>query len=173
MTTQNYLNNYFQNEWKSSIPGYKYSGDALIRKVKPNESVVDVGCGDNYFKRKISNLVGIDPANDRADFKVTIEEFETDQKFDVAFCLGSINFGDEKRILTQIEKVISLLKPNARIYWRCNPGKQDHPTVGCKEIEFFPWTFEFHQWHAPRLGFTIKELCWDTQNRIYAEWVRS
>ena len=173
MIDQNYLNTYFNKEWKSSILGYKYSGAALINKVESHEWVLDVGCGDNFFKDKIRNLVGIDPANEAADYKVSIEDFTSEVKFDVAFCLGSINFGDEKRILSQFEKVVSLLKPNARIYWRCNPGKQDHPTVGCKEIEFFPWTFEFHQWHAPRLGFTIKELCWDTQNRIYAEWVRS
>jgi len=172
MTNQNYLNKYFGQEWKSSILDYKYSGHSLIQKVTQNEWVLDVGCGDNYFKNNIRNLVGIDPANNAADEKVTIEDFASDRQFDVAFCLGSINFGDEKRILSQIEKVMSHLKPHSRIYWRCNPGLQDHNTEGCTQIEFFPWTLEFHKWHAPRFGFTIKELCWDTQNRIYAEWVR-
>ena len=61
-----------------------------------------------------------------------------DIKFDVAFCLGSINFGNESNILNQIECVINCLNPQARIYWRCNPGLHDHGNEECETIEFFP-----------------------------------
>lgn len=172
MTTQTYLNKYFCDEWKSDIPKYKYSGHSLINQVNSHEWVLDVGCGDNYFKEFIPNLVGIDPANESADYKLTIEEFEPQIKFDVAFCLGSINFGSRPQILQQVGKVVSLLEQRSRIYWRCNPGLQDHNTDGCKQIEFFPWTFDLHYEIADMFGYRVKELRWDTDNRIYAEWVR-
>jgi hypothetical protein len=176
MKNQKLLNEYFAAEWvtrpNAGLEKYEYSGPALIDKVQLNEWVLDVGCGDNYFKGKIKNLVGIDPANDNADVKVSIEDYKTDQLFDVAFCLGSINFGDSGEIVCQIMKVSQLLKPNGRIYWRCNPGKQDHETEGCKNIKFFNWTEHWHNYFADALGFTVVTVKQDTHDRLYAEWVR-
>lgn len=168
---QEYLNFYFSKVWK---PGYNpngKTGNLLLNKIAPDEWVLDVGCGDNPFASKIKTLVGIDPANDNAHVKCTIEEFNTDIKFDVALCLGSINFGDDTVIERQIAKIITHLKPRARIYWRCNPGLQDHGNKDCEQIDFYPWSFEKHIKYADQFGFKILELSWDN-NRIYAEWQR-
>ena len=173
MHSQEYLNNYFKNFWKGYTNSYIYSGISLATKIKPNEWVIDVGCGTNPFKPLIKNLVGIDPAFDQADYQVTIENFDTKQKFDVAFCLGSINFGNEKNILNQIEYVIKLLKPNARIYWRVNPGRKDHGNQECNEIDFFPWSKELLVDYANQFGFVVSDLKDDSNNRIYCEWTRS
>ena len=173
---QTTLNNYFSTTWRSNLNQYKYSGWELINKIQPNELVLDVGCGFNEFKHKISSLIGIDPANTRADLCVSIEHFAEDSsnhnKFDVAFCLGSINFGSEANIISQINCVIKCLKPHARIYWRCNPGLADHGNEECKDIEFFPWTIEKHTEFADLFGFKLVTARWDTSNRIYAEWDR-
>lgn len=169
---QEELNKYFSTIWRSSLPTYKFSGFALINKIKSDELVLDVGCGFNEFKRHIPKLVGIDPANEYADFTTRIEDFRSDIKFDVAFCLGSINFGSEDHILYQIECVINCLKPQARIYWRCNPGLQDHGNKECKQIEFFPWTTDKHIKYSELFGFRLMTCCWDTNDRIYAEWFR-
>lgn len=173
---QNYLNQYFGNIWhKHSNPCKKdtKSGLQLIDKISKQETVIDVGCGTNPFKGVISNLIGVDPAFDQADYKCTIDEFETDQKFDVALCLGSINFGDVVDIEKQITKVVSLLKPNGRIYWRCNPGRQDHPDQGCEDITFYPWSIEEHIRLTDKFGFKLVECCWEQDGRrIYAEWIR-
>jgi hypothetical protein len=171
---QDDLNKYFTKYWHSRIDSYKFSGWGLIDKINPNESVLDVGCGRNPFKGKIINLVGIDPAFNEADVKIPIEYFSTDKnnQFDVAFCLGSINFGDEATVLNQISHVIRLLKPIARIYWRCNPGHFDHGNDECKNIDFYPWTIEKHIELAEQFGFRLAVACWDTNNRIYAEWHR-
>jgi hypothetical protein len=118
------------------------------------------------------NLLGIDPANDRADVKVSIEEFKPTNKFDVAFCLGSINFGNKLNILNQIACVINCLKPTARIYWRCNPGLADHGNEECKAIDFYPWSIDEHVKLSELFGFKLAIACWD-HNRIYAEWIRS
>ena len=104
---QQYLNNYFATQWNSKIDQYQYSGWELVRKIRLGESVLDVGCGTNPFREKIANLTGIDPAFDQADFKCTIEEFRSNIQFNVAFCLGSINFGPESTILHQIQCVIN------------------------------------------------------------------
>jgi hypothetical protein len=173
---QQYLNHYFGTTWyKNSDPCKKdtKSGQQLIDKIKNHETVIDIGCGTNPFKNVIPNLVGIDPAFDQADYKCTIDEFNTEQRFDVALCLGSINFGSVNDIERQISKVVSLLKSPGRIYWRCNPGQQDHPDPGCEQINFYPWSIEEHIRLSEMFGFKLVECCWEQNGRrIYAEWTR-
>ncbi len=164
--------NYFSTIWKPNLNQYKYSGWTLADKVKPEELVLDVGCGTNLFKGKIKNLVGIDPAFYQADYQTTIENFTTDKKFDVAFCLGSINFGNKLTIMNQIACVVNCLNPTARIYWRCNPGLADHGNEECKNIDFYPWSIDEHVKLSELFGFRLITCCWDT-DRIYAEWSRS
>lgn len=170
------LNKYFSTTWRSNLEQYKYSGYALLDKVNSSELVLDVGCGFNEFKQHIPNLVGIDPANDLADVKLPIEYFAADNsnhnKFDVAFCLGSINFGEHFNIVSQIASVVMCLKPQARIYWRCNPGRKDHGNTECESIDFYPWTIEKHVEFADAFKFRLDRACWDSNNRIYAEWSR-
>lgn len=174
---QQELTKYFADIWKlrtRDINQYVYSGPSLIEKIGIGESVIDVGCGVNPFKFQIPNLVGIDPAFDEADYKLTIEEYAQNysaQRFNVAFCLGSINFGDRHNIEKQIALVVRLLRTrDSRIYWRCNPGIADHGNDECKHIEFFPWTFDLHYELAEKFGFEVIELEWDTNDRIYAAW---
>lgn len=174
---QDYLNYYFGNVWHQTsnpIDTAEKSGRALIDKINPGEFVLDVGCGINPFKGLIPNLVGIDPAFDQADYKCTIEEFDTDIKFDVAFCLGSINFGTKEDVERQINKVVSLLKSEARIYWRCNPGQQDHPSDECRKIQFYPWSLEEHIRLSSMFGFRLMQCSWENNHRrLYAEWVKA
>jgi len=170
---QTQLNNYFRTFWRGQHNQYLFSGTTLAKKIKPYETVLDVGCGINIFKTLIPNLIGIDPAFDQADIKTTIEEFETDNKFDVAFCLGSINFGNTKNIKNQIRCVVNLLKPTCRIYWRCNPGLTDHGNPECHDIEFFHWTPQLLFEYATEYGFSIADMKEDLNNRIYCEWARS
>jgi hypothetical protein len=166
------LYDYFANKWQSKLSTYKYSGLSLIDKIHPGETVIDIGCGYNEFRGRIPNLIGIDPANAMADYRLSVEGFQSAEQFDVAFCLGSINFGDEDTILNQISHVVRLLKPKARIYWRCNPGIADHHNEECKYINFYPWSFAKHEEFAERFGFRLTVVCYDTDGRIYSEWFR-
>lgn len=170
------LDKYFSTVWRSNLDQYKYSGWALVDKIRSDELVLDVGCGFNEFKSHIPNLIGIDPANDLADVKLPIEYFAVNNsnrnKFDVAFSLGSINFGSENNILIQIASMISCLKPKARIYWRCNPGRKDHGNQECESIDFYPWSIEKHVEFSDLFEFRLDRICWDVNNRIYAEWSR-
>ena len=167
---QQALDKYFSSVWQSNVKQYQYTGLTLADRVNNNESVIDVGCGDNLFKPLIKNIVGVDPANDQADSMTAIEDYQTDQRFDVAFCLGSINFGDHDHIEHQIKCVVALLKTPSRIYWRCNPGRHDHGNQECKKIDFYPWDLKKHNKFSQQFGYVITEYKQDTNNRIFCEW---
>lgn len=177
MITQEILNEYFGNTWKPAAEDWECSGLALLDVIPMDTNILDVGCGYNVFKNYFVNLTGIDPANDNADEKVTIEEYQTNQKFDVALALGSINFGSKDRITKQTEKLISLLKDESQIFWRCNPGFYDHDdgSEKCKVLEFYPWTFEEMEEFAKSFGYTIVKMKMEkhkkhNRKRLYSHW---
>ena len=169
---QQKLDAYFSTVWNGRIEDRSLSGVSLINEVKDHERVLDVGCGFNFFKGKIKHLVGIDPANSAADVMTTIENFKSPELFDVAFCLGSVNFGEAEDVRRDLDCVIRNLKPNSRIYWRCNPGVHDHGNHEFDEIQVFPWTIELQYQFAKEFGYSIKKICWESGNRIYSEWFR-
>ena len=176
MINQSFLNNYFSTSWNVNPAQYIYSGYAILNKINDDDMVLDVGCGYHPFKGKLKNIIGIDPANNAADILTTIEDYIPDRLFDVAICFGSINFGDDSIIEKQISKVNSCLKNKARIFWRCNPGLHDHKNEECKQIEFYPWTFERLNEYAKMHGFIQKNSAMDTNKnniRLYTEWHRN
>jgi hypothetical protein len=176
MHDQEYLNDYFRHHWQPSIDAYNYSAyDVIAKKILPHEWLLDVGCGANPFKGLVKNAVGIDPARDEADFRVTIEEFAASKRFDVAVCLGSLNFGNDAVISRQIQHVVNCLKPTARIYWRLNPGRRDHASEKCQGIAFYPWSHRRLQDFASLHNFHQYNEQTETNGkvvRLYAEWHR-
>jgi len=175
MHNQKFLNKYFANTWCSSTSKYIYSGYTILDKLSDSDNVIDVGCGSNPFKGKIKNLIGIDPTDVGADVVTTIENFTPNTKFNVALCLGSINFGDEHIIANQIKKVNDLLLPSARVFWRLNPGQHDHNNELCNDIDFYPWTFEELNMYAIKYNFKQINCAFDSNGqhmRLYAEWIR-
>jgi SAM-dependent methyltransferase len=174
MSTDNTLINYFENSWKPNYDRFTHSGWELLNKVSPSESILDIGCGYNLFKEHWgTRLLGIDPSNDAADMRVSIEDFDPKGiQWDVVLCLGSLNFGDAATVYDQVHKAVSLCRPGGRIYWRQNPGIGDHPWQGVDAIQFFPWSVELNYEWAALLGCTVKECKWD-DSRIYAEWIKN
>jgi len=176
MHDQTFLNEYFSTHWRSNGHKYIYSGYAILDKINADtDTVIDIGCGANPFKGKIANLTGIDPSDIGADVVSTIEDYNTDNKYDVALCLGSINFGSDTIIANQIEKVNDLLNDKSKVFWRLNPGQQDHRNEECKQINFYPWTFDLLAEFAALYGFTQSNCAHDHNGnhmRLYAEWSR-
>ena len=173
---QEYLNDYFRHHWQPSVDAYKFSAyETIAKQILPSEWLIDVGCGANPFKSLVQHCVGIDPARDEADFRVTIEDFHATRKFDVAACLGSLNFGDDAVVGRQIHKMVSLLKDRSRVYWRVNPGRRDHASEKCKGIPFYPWSFNRLQDFASLHDFRQINEQTETNGqvvRLYAEWHR-
>tara|TARA_B100001094_G_scaffold105383_1_gene101544 strand:+ start:1698 stop:2375 length:678 start_codon:yes stop_codon:yes gene_type:complete len=162
------LSNYFSRVWQPETKKYKYSGLSIIDEVNamnPN-NVVDIGCGYNEFKGKISNLVGIDPYNDRADISVHTLDYKPDVEFDVAICLGSINFGSSDKILNELENVVNMVKSGGLLYFRVNPGIQ-HDKPAAKWINFYDWDPIFISNAAEHLNCNVLTLRQDEGDRFY------
>ena len=162
------LGQYFSKVWQAETKKYKYSGLTIIDEVnamKPRE-VIDIGCGYNEFRGKINNLIGIDPYNDRADIKSSILDYSTDTKYDVAICLGSINFGSTDKIIAELTAVANLVNQSGLMYFRVNPGAP-HLPVESKWINFYDWDPTFISNMAEYLNCRLVMLRQDTNNRFY------
>ena len=162
------LKNYFSKVWQPETKKFKYSGLAIIDEVNAMnpDNVIDIGCGYNEFKGKIKNLIGIDPYNDRADIDVHTLDYKPDIKFDVAICLGSINFGSSDKILAELENVVSMVKSGGMLYFRVNPGIQ-HDKPEAKWINFYDWDPVFISNAAQYLNCDVLTLRQDDNNRFY------
>ena len=181
-----------KNYWKQHLKfETRKTGQQLLDKInalqeqsKDPLEILDVGCGDNGWKEHFgAKLTGIDPFNSNADFKIGIEEFAKKNpniKWDVVFVLGSINFGDQATIESQLVAAASLVKPSGKLFLRANPGIT-HVNKHAQWIDFFNWTEEYITDVAKRLGFTVNEIGWDhpqsdldvpNGNRYYSEWTK-
>ena len=162
------LNAYFSKIWQPDMKKWKYSGLKLVDEVNAlnPRSVLDVGCGYNEFKGKIRNLTGIDPYNDRADYKISIMDFRSNEKFDVILCLGSINFGSQDKITAEIAKTVHLLEEGGTIFFRVNPGVS-HDTKESRWIEFFAWNVPFIIELAEKFNLKVLDIRDDANQRKY------
>lgn len=172
--------NYFANHWQGGSQWSITNVENITSKIDPSETVLDVGCGYNPFKKYIGDrLYAFDPAISAGDEMCTVEDFNPKGKqWDVVLCMGSINFGSEEEISAQIKKVVSCVKTGGRIYWRQNPGQADHGNEECKLVNFFPWTLKHN------LKFAADNSCYvidfeidphlknSEKQRLYAEWIK-
>lgn len=162
------LERYFSKYWDNDMKKWKYSGLRLIEEVnalKPR-AVLDVGCGYNEFKGKIENLTGIDPYNDKADIKVSITDFKSDNKFDIILCLGSVNFGSRSKIESEIKHCVDLLEDGGTMFFRVNPGIQ-HDKLQARWIEFYSWNVPFIIETAQKFNLHVLDIRDDTNQRKY------
>ena len=164
---------YFKDTWSSKIEQYQYSGiNATISRIGTNETVLDIGCGNNFFKTALGDRVtGIDPANKNSDYRTSIDEYIIQEQFDHVICYGSINFGNRDEIEQQVCKVVECAKKNGKIHWRLNPGLYDHGLVGQENLELFKWTKEIVFEMATKNGCTVEIIEQDI-NRLFSLWTK-
>lgn len=162
------LHKYFSEIWQPKLKKFKFSGLKLIDEVNALDprAVLDVGCGYNEFKGKIKNLIGLDPYNTHADLQIKIEDYSTDQKFDVILCLGSINFGTHDKIMRELQVCKNLLAEGGKMFFRVNPGLE-HEAPESKYINFYPWNVYQITEIAKQLGLAVLDLRHDFNDRIY------
>jgi 2-polyprenyl-3-methyl-5-hydroxy-6-metoxy-1,4-benzoquinol methylase len=179
MLPQDTINAIFREKYRTATVSrdsimnrFKYSGYALLDKIDPQEKVLDVGCGDNLFKSRLPNLIGIDPVTDAADHQVALLDYVTEEKFDVILCLGSVMYGELEDIKASIAHMSSMLNPGGRIYWRC--------ITKSSAWWSFAWSRSLHETLSTEFGFTLVDIQDDYQSpnlpeslRIYAEWVKN
>ena len=164
------IRDYFSKHWKPvPISDRERTGPKLISKIGAAGLILDVGCGYNEYKEYFGDrLTGIDPYNSAADIECSIEDYETNKKFDYIFCLGSINFGSYDVIRKQVLKVGSLCTKDTVIFWRQNPGIQ-HENFHAEGIEFFKWDIRSNLKLAKEIGFKVTFLGFE-KDRLYVEW---
>jgi SAM-dependent methyltransferase len=162
------LHRYFSQYWQPDMKKWKYSGLQLIDEVNAlhPRSVLDVGCGYNEFRGRINNLIGIDPYNDNADYKIATLDYKTKEKFDVILCLGSINFGTQDKIVREVAHCVSMLEEGGTMFFRVNPGVQ-HDKPEAHWIEFFAWNVPFIIDLSQQLKLKILDIRDDTNQRKY------
>jgi SAM-dependent methyltransferase len=125
---------------------------ASVCRSRPRR-VVDAGCGDNRFKGRIPNLLGIDIANPHADLMCDMVDAPiSPSTVDVVLALGSINFGSRDYIARQLEAVRRWLRPGGQLYIRVNPGIA-YPEL--PDLVIYPWTVDEVHAFARRHRFRV------------------
>ncbi len=162
------LKNYFSKVWQPETKKFKYSGLAIIDEVNNMNpsNVIDIGCGYNEFKGKIKNLTGIDPYNERADICIHTLDYKPDVQYDVAICLGSINFGSSDKIIKELENVVGIVRSGGFLYFRVNPGIQ-HTKPEARWINFYDWDPIFISNVSECLNCNVIKLRQDDNDRFY------
>jgi hypothetical protein len=98
----------------------------VIDIISNAESVIDVGCGFNPYKKFHDNLIGIDIVNKRADFNCDILNFSPVlSKFDVAVCYGILHFNSYDWIRERLEWVVNNTTDDAQILIKVNPSRKE------------------------------------------------
>ena len=96
----------------SAVPFY-YLGFLLAQRP---ESVADIGCGGNHFKKYIPQITGYD-VNPRADVKAFFDaSFARDNegKFDAAFSICSIHYVSIDLLEQRVSNFAKIIKPGGR-----------------------------------------------------------
>ena len=107
-----------------------------------------------------------------AQFKEVLKNIKVDQaakpkeKFDVILCLGSINFGSQSKIETEVAHCASLLEQDGVMFFRVNPG-MPHDKPESKWIDFFAWNVPFIIELADKLNLKVLDIRDDTNKRKY------
>jgi SAM-dependent methyltransferase len=162
-----YMNRFFGEIWKPNTEVYQYTGWGLVEEINKQDpkAVLDFGCGYNPFKGRVKNLVGIDPFNNCADYMVDILEFKIEpESFDHIIVFGSLNFNSRDEIDERFAKLVSVLMPGGKMYFRANPGIlwPNGPYV-----DIFPWSFEVAYELAQRHNLELDTFKKDSNNRLY------
>jgi SAM-dependent methyltransferase len=167
-----YLSRFFGEIWKPSTDKYQYSGWSLVDLINKQEpkQVLDFGCGYNQFKGRINNLVGIDPYNNCADYMVDILDFNVEpDSFDHIIVFGSLNFNSFEDIEVRFKRLVSLLMPGGRMYFRVNPGNL---WPSGPYVDIFPWNFDVAYNLAKNHGVALEKFKIDNGDRLYFEIVK-
>jgi len=160
------LKEYFRNEYVS-IDEDPY----VIEHIKKSYGILDVGCGDNLFKKHLEKgfFIGLDPYNLNADEIMDIIDFNYPIKFNLIICFGSINFYDIKWVDDRMKKVASLLAEDGRICMKVNPKK---PFGNGVVLDWFDkWTLPLVEHYAVMFNYTVENIREGEYGRIKFDYV--
>lgn len=120
-----YLNfkNMNPRNWSGNRIGFLdvYKNLNLLLEINPS-SIVDIGCGTNYFKKFIPHLIGIDkwPGADICEHFDNNFSIKYAQNFDAAFSINSLHFITLDYMKPRILEFANIIKPGGRGYIALN-----------------------------------------------------
>jgi len=150
---QEKINNFYSKTWKSNIHLFKFSGKNIIELANKRNPklVIDAGCGVNFYKGKIKNLIGFDPVFKEADINCTILDAPfKDKCADVIIAFGPVNWGPEEAVIINLMRLKSWLTPGGDLYMR-------HAPDGYKAdgLDWFKWNTKDIEKYADLCGFDL------------------
>lgn len=157
------------------IEAFTYSGTNLIDEVNalnPNR-VVDVGCGTNYFKNKIKNLIGFDAvAHPDLDFQSEIKDVKFEpNSADVVLALGSLQFGNRDYTYRDLKTVIGWVRPGGYIVMRLRPLVTEAESV-ISELPYI-WSQEWVEQLGQEFGLDVVKGPYVDNNAIFVNSART
>ena len=103
------------------------------------ESIADIGCGKNDFKRFIPNLIGFDPYSDKADIQERFDSEFVDRykhSFDSAFSICALHFVTLDYFSQRVLEFKNIIKPGGRGYLALNLARMIEDAPEKKNIDY-------------------------------------
>jgi SAM-dependent methyltransferase len=146
--------------------GFQYSGVNLINEVNSlNPSlVIDVGCGTNYFRGKIKNLIGFDIADHpNLDFCCSISDMKVESNsVDVVLALGTFQYLTKEQIFKDVSTIVNWVKPGGYIVVRLLPFIAEANSIS----DSFRWSQEWFEQVTDNLGLKLVKGIYLDKNKL-------
>ena len=157
---------------KKMLSDPKHTGLSLINTVNALDpaTVLDIGCGQNFYKNKIKNLVGIDMFGQHCDLQFDYFKSNYDAKADVILIFGPVDYGAPEQVHQNLLRIKQNCRPGTQIFFRFNvSNKFNREIMPGKDISFFMHKTARtpEQWNqeVKRAGFDVLFSDWDMPER--------
>jgi hypothetical protein len=154
---------------KKLLENTTYTGLSLIDSVNTlNPSMVlDIGCGQNFYKHKIKNLVGIDIFGQDCDLQFDYFNSDYCTKADAILVLGVLEYGTPKEVYQKLTRIKQNCHSKTEVFFRFNISPAfNHEVMPDLDICFFmnKLLYTPAQWDqvVQKAGFNISISDWDT-----------
>jgi trans-aconitate methyltransferase len=146
--------------------GFQYSGHNLVEEVNSFNPrlVVDVGCGANYFRGKIKNLIGFDiDYYPDAHCQSSIQDMKIHpESVDVALALGTFQYFVRERSFSDLSTVASWVRPGGYLVIRLKKFVSEAESVASSYL----WSQEWFEKASEDLGLKVVKGIWTDQNPL-------
>jgi hypothetical protein len=157
---------------KKLLENTTYTGLSLIDSVNAlNPSMVlDIGCGQNFYKHKIKNLVGIDMFGQDCDLQVDYFDSNFETKADAILVLGMLEYGTVDQVHQKLCRIKQNCHPTTQVFFRFNVSPEyRHEIMPGLDICFFMHKLIYlpEQWNQAieQAGFDVMFSDWDTPDQ--------
>jgi hypothetical protein len=157
---------------KKLLENTTYTGLGLVDSVNALDPklVLDVGCGQNFYKNKIKNLVGVDIFGDDCDLRFDYFNSDYAAKADAILVLGVLEYGSPEEVHQKLVRIKQNCHTDTQVFFRFNISpKFMHDVMPGMDISFFMHKLLYSPEHwnqaVEQAGFKILVSDWDTLNQ--------